>query len=120
MLGSGFTAYFVPHDGRRRYRLEFSGLKLLLLRVALALILLVVAAAVTMLAFGLTSAERLSELRGCVARLEDSLASSSLIEARLERIESELEAIGDTRETIVNMTTLLPEAVEGDSLVQNR
>lgn len=107
MPDKGFTATFFSHTGKTHRQFNISGWKLHLLRITLALFVLLVSAAVTIIAFGLLKSGEVSILREEVSRLRDSLVVRRHIEVRLESIEEELLLIRNFRQRMEKMACLI-------------
>lgn len=112
MPEKGFTATFISNSGKTHRQFNISGWKLHLIRIILALFVLMVSAAAAIIAFGFMEAGETDSLRNEVTRLQDSLVIRRNIEARLEKIEMNLEQLGDVRQRIENIASTISPQVD--------
>jgi hypothetical protein len=115
MAGSGFTISLIPHGGRPPRQYEFTGMRLILLRVSLILAGALLVAAAFTVAAALAPGSSRADLEERVDVLEDSLRTLGTFEARMDSIEVQLEELRDAR---LRMENLVEAAgpVPGDSL----
>lgn len=107
MPEKGFTATFISNSGKTHRQFNISGWKLHLTRVILALFVLMVSVAATIVALGLFEAGETERLREEVSRLQDSLVIRRNIEMRLESIEKKLEQLSNFRQRIENIAGII-------------
>lgn len=102
----GFTIALIPHSahGKRR-ELRVTGGRVPLFHAAMVLIVIVIASSVYMFASGVMRQGRVEALNRRITGLQDSLASTADIGARLAVIEEQLEDIRATRRVIENLAT---------------
>lgn len=112
MSEKGFTATFISNSGKTHRQFNISGWKLHLIRVILALFVLMVSAAATIVAFGFIEGGETDRLREEISRLQDSLAIRRNIEVRLESIEMNLEQLGVFRQRIENIASTISPQVD--------
>ena len=112
MPEKGFTAAFISNSGKTHRQFNISGWKLHLIRVILALFVLMVSAAAAIIAFGFMEAGEKDSLRDEITSLQDSLAIRRNIEARLERIEMNLEQLGEARQRIENIASTISPQID--------
>lgn len=106
MAGGGLTISVIPHSGKPPRQMEFSGPRLLLLRIGVGLTILIVLGAVLIIALGAVGSIGSRPLAARIEALEDSLEASRDIEARLDSIETELNEIRLVRERLENISGL--------------
>lgn len=106
MAGGGLTISVIPHSGKPPRQMEFSGARLLLLRVGMGLTILILLGAILIIALGVLGSIGSRPLASRIAALEDSLDEARDIEARLDSIEMELGEIRLVRERLENISEL--------------
>jgi hypothetical protein len=103
MADSGFTISLIPHDGRPSRQFEFTGVRLILIRVSLVLTGVLLVAAAVAVAVSLAPGSSRADLEERVDELEDSLRTLGTFDARMDSIEVRLEDLRDARLRIENL-----------------
>ncbi|MDM7993252.1 MAG: hypothetical protein QUS11_08060 [Candidatus Fermentibacter sp.] len=106
MSGGGLTISLIPHSGKPPRQMEFSGTRLLLLRVGAGLTILILLGAILIIALGVAGSIGSRPLADRIEALEDSLEETRGLEARLDSIEAELGEIRLVRERLENISEL--------------
>jgi|WetSurMetagenome_2_1015567.scaffolds.fasta_scaffold00988_18 hypothetical protein len=115
MPAKGFTLSILPHGGKPPRLYEFSGRRLVILRIVLGALSLVVCAAVVLVVLGIAGPLRGAGFRDRVEVLEDSLTLLRGYESRLDSIETVLEQVELMRARLESLSEIAGPA-PGDSL----
>jgi len=115
MPGKGFTLSILPHGGKPPRQYEFSGARLVALRIGVAFSVLLLGAALAIVISGADVFNATSSLRRHVSGLEDSLDEYRSVSVRLDSIEVVLGQVEQARMRIESLATLEGPS-SGDSL----
>lgn len=110
MTEKGFTATFISNTGKTLRQYDISGWKLYLARVVLALVVLLLVGAAALVVYGVMNAGETERLHEEISRLQDSLAGRSVLEARMETLETRIQYIYGYRKKLENIAALVPSS----------
>lgn len=105
-MNKGLTVSLIPHGGRPPRQFEISGRKLVLLRLGVVFAILLLLGAAYIVVRQAAGEAGSGSLSSRVAVLEDSLAATRGMEARLDSIEVLLEEIRLVRQRLENISEL--------------